>query len=50
MLIAIPASIGKGLIMGVVEYYNMIADAMKKIIRRVKGFIQQKHHYRKGHK
>lgn len=30
MLIAIPASIGKGLIMGVVEYYNMIADAMKK--------------------
>lgn len=50
LLIAIPASIGKGLIMGFVEYYNMIADAMKKIIRRVKDFIWQKHHYRKGHK
>lgn len=38
LLIAIPVSIVKGLIMGVAEYYKMMIDAMKKIIRRVKDF------------
>lgn len=50
MLIAIPVSIGKGLIMGIVEFYKMIVETLIKIIKRVKDFIWQKHHYRKGHK
>lgn len=50
LLIAIPVSIVKGLIMGVAEYYKMIIDAMKKIIRRVKDFRYPKHHYRKRKK